>query len=562
MKSVRKVALCFIIIGVVSANLFAQAKSAAVWQWSISVNAVTSKETNDHPTAFLWVPPNCKQIRGVVIGQHNMLEEGILEHQAFRDNLKRLGFAEIWVTPALDMVFDFKTDATVAAFNEMMKSFADISGYGELEFAPVIPIGHSAAASYPWNFAAWNPSRTLAILSIHGDAPLTNMTGSGRPNPDWENKNIDGIPGLFVMGEYEWLEGRISPAISYRKAHPGSALAYLCDAGFGHFDYSDELVRFLNMFITKAAKSRLPASFALNKPVLLKQVDPVTGWLVDRWHDNKPAEALAAPFALYRGNKDEAGWSFDREMAIATERYYAVARRKLPQYIGYMQGGKVLPAKGFSGFNPKFMPLADGLTFNLSATYLDPVSGKATVKGHSAAKSDITTICGPAVKVNDTTFKIAFYRIGFNNQKRSGDIWLMARSDGDAAYKSAVQQANMKIPIGNKEGKAQKISFPEISLAGKYRAVELKAMSDSGEPINYYIKEGPAVLQDNILYLTKVPPRAKYPIKVTVVAWQYGRSFEPKLQSALPVEQTFYLREPEIHCQTRFTTDFLRKNKE
>lgn len=544
MKSVRKVVVCLIFLWLGGDDLFAQAKSAAVWQWSIQVKAVTSKETNDHPTAFLWVPPNCKQIRGVVIGQHNMLEEGILEHPAFRKNLTKLGFAEIWVTPALDMVFDFKAKSTVEAFNEMMKSLAEVSGYGELEFAPVIPIGHSAAASYPWNFAAWNPSRTLAILSIHGDAPLTNMTGSGKPNPDWENTDIEGIPGLFVMGEYEWLEGRIAPAISYRKAHPGSAIAYLCDAGFGHFDYSDELVRFLSMFIAKAAKVRLPASFALNKPVVLKPVEPVRGWLVDRWRDNKPAEALAAPFALYSGNKEEAGWAFDREMAMATERYYAVARGKLPQYIGYTQGGNVLPATGFSGFNPKFIPLADGLTFNLSGTYLDPVSDKATVKGHSAAKIDITRICGPVVKVNDTTFKIAFYRMGLNNQKRSGDIWFMARSDGDGVYKSAVQQANMKIPIVNKEGRAQKISFPEISLSGTHRAVELKAISDSGEPINYYIKEGPAVLQDNILYLTKVPSRSKYPVKVTVVAWQYGRNFEPKLQSALPVEQTFYLSKP------------------
>jgi len=44
---------------------------------------------------------------------------------------------------------------------------------------------------------------------MKGDAPLTDMIGSGRPNPDWSDRNIDGIPGLMLMGEYEWLEGRI-----------------------------------------------------------------------------------------------------------------------------------------------------------------------------------------------------------------------------------------------------------------------------------------------------------------------------------------------------------------
>jgi len=34
-------------------------------------------------------------------------------------------------------------------------------------------------------------------------------------------------------------------------------------------------------------------------------------------------------------------------------------------------------------------------------------------------------------------------------------------------------------------------------------------------------------------------PRAKFPVKVTVVAWQYGRVLEPKLKTAEPVEQTF-----------------------
>lgn len=540
-KIFKGIATCFVLLLFVSDSIFAQIKADAVWQWSTTVNALTSKETNDHPTAFLWIPPNCKQVKGVVIGQHNMLEEGILEHPAFRENLAKLGFAEIWVTPALDMVYDFNATISLTAFNEMINSFADISGYSELQFAPIIPIGHSAVASYPWNFAASNPSRTLAIISVHGDAPLTNMTGSGRPNPDWGNRNIDGIPGLFVMGEYEWLEGRIAPAIAYRKAHPKAPIAYLCDAGFGHFDYSDELVGFLNMFIAKSAKARLPVSFAMNSPVALKAVDPEKGWLVDRWRDNKPSVALPATFANYQGNKEDAGWAFDREMALATESYYARAKGKMPQYIGYVQAGKLLSPSGFSGFNPKFIPLADGLTFHLHTKYLDAVVGKPAAKGHSTAKINITRICGPVVKVDDSTFKISFNRLGFNNTKRSGDVWFMARSDGDAIYKSAVQQANMKIPIVNKEGKAQQINFPPIELTREQKEIKLKASSDSGEPVQYYIKAGPAEIKNDKLYLTRIPPRAKYPLKVTVVAWQYGRGFSPQLQSASPVEQVFYI---------------------
>jgi len=53
--------------------------------------------------------------------------------------------------------------------------------------------------------------------------------------------------------------------------------------------------------------------------------------------------------------------------------------------------------------------------------------------------------------------------------------------------------------------------------------------------------EGPAEIKDGKLVLTKIPPRAKYPVKVTVVAWQYGRGVEPKVQTAEPVSRSFYI---------------------
>lgn len=526
--------LAFSVIG------FAQ----AVWQWSAPVNSIISSETNAHPNAFLWIPPNCKQVRGVVFGQHNMLEEGILEYDAFRNTLTELGFAEIWITPAIDPPFDFNKGAG-EAFNEMMKNLASVSGYSELEFAPIVPIGHSALASYPWNFGAWNPARTLAMISVHGDAPLTNMTGSGRPNPEWGNRNIDGIPGLFVMGEYEWLEGRIQPAFKYKEEHPKAVIAYLADAGHGHFDYSDALVDYLCLFIKKAAKERLPELSPLNGPVALRAVDPQQGWMVDRWRKNAPLTASASAYQDYKGNKKEAGWAFDKEMAMATEGYYTKARGKKMQYLGYIQQNKLLPAAGFAGYNLKFIPEADGITFHISAAYLDTAGGKLAKAGHSKAKIEISRICGPVKKVNDTTFKVDFYRMGLNNPKRTNDIWLMAKSAGDSEYKSAVQQADMRIAFPNKEGKMQTITFPEIAdyhLGSHDKGhIGLLAVSDAGVTVNYYIKEGPAYVTGNTVLLTKIPPRAKYPVKVTVVAWQYGNTTGEKLQTAAPVERVFYV---------------------
>jgi hypothetical protein len=47
------------------------------------------------------------------------------------------------------------------------------------------------------------------------------------------------------------------------------------------------------------------------------------------------------------------------------------------------------------------------------------------------------------------------------------------------------------------------------------------------------------MLTDNTLKLTAIPPRAKFPVTVTVVAWQWGRSIPPLLKTAVPIERTF-----------------------
>jgi hypothetical protein len=88
----------------------------------------------------------------------------------------------------------------------------------------------------------------------------------------------------------------------------------------------------------------------------------------------------------------------------------------------------------------------------------------------------------------------------------------------------------------------QKITFALLSNVKEgNRSVALKATSDSGMPVYFYVQEGPAEVKDGKLVFTKIPPRSKFPVKVTVVAWQYGRSVEPKIKTAEPVIQSFWI---------------------
>ena len=529
---------------VVLLSLFMQVAkvAAAPWQWSVEIKELISEETNAHPSAYLWIPENCKQVRAVIIGQHNMTEETIFEHSEFRKNMGKLGIAEIWITPGIDQRWDV-TKGTQQIFETMMKNLSEISGYTELEFAPVIPIGHSAMATYPWNFAAWNPERTLAVLSIHGDSPRTHLTGYGRANLDWGTRTIEGIPSLMVMGEDEWWEDRLITSFDYRREYPNAPLSFLADAGHGHFDISDELIDYLSLFLKKTVEYRLPEHSSLDAPIQLIPVEAKNGWLADRWRKNEKPTAEAASYDKYEGDKHHAFWYFDKEMADATEKYYANERGKTEQYIGFEQKGKLITfnPKSHVRMSPSFQPEADGVTFHLKAVYTDTLRNEYS-KEHSTRPIRMSRICGPVEVVNDTTFTVRFYRMGLDNPKRTGGICLMASVKQDHKYRSAVQQVEIRIPYRNKEGIPQRIIFPKLSdVKASVKEISLNGTADSGLPVYYYVKEGPAEIKGDKLVLTKIPPRAKFPVKVTVVAWQYGRSGEPKVQTAEAVEQSFYI---------------------
>lgn len=523
------------------------ARAEAVWQWSAPIG---------NSRAFLWIPPAAKQVRGVVVGQDNMIEQGILEHPILRGELARLGFAEIFIAPPFD-TWQSATNNYAAneKFFALLQMLANESGYGELKVAPVIPLGHSAMASYPWNFAAWNPSRTLAILSVHGDAPQTTLTGNGRPNLDWGKRNIDGIPGLMVMGEYEWWDARLTPAFKFLAAHPATPIAMLAEPGRGHFDYSDDLVKFLALFIRKAAAARLPKDFSSDQPPVLKPVNPRDGWLVQRWRPNQPRTVKPAPFTKYTGDKSEAFWAFDKETAWAIQNYRANQIGKAPQLPGFVQDGKIVPqTETHQQVNLKFEPDADGVTFHLTATFLSTVDGGSanTTRwtglpagapiGHvPRGIIIISRISGPVEKINADTFRVQFDRIYSTTDWRNSDLWLLAENSGDAKYKSAVQQALLKLPAFN-AGVEQHIAFEKIpdQPAGA-KSIQLHAASDSGRPVYFYVCEGPAEITGDTLRFTAIPRRAKFPVKVTVVAWQLGRSAAPKLKTAAPVEREFLI---------------------
>jgi hypothetical protein len=526
--------LWMMVLGMVC--LWARRAPAAVWQWSVPEGG---------GRAFLWIPPECEKVRAVVVAQHNMLEESVLEHAQFREELGRLGIAEMWVVPRVAEGANIE-DGAGERMLELLGELADVSGYEELGQVPVVPMGHSACATVPWNFAARFPGRTLAVLSIHGDAPQTDLTGNGRPRMDWDDLHIDGIPGLFVIGQYEWMEERVQPALEFRKRHPRSCIAMLAEPGEGHFDASDDLVGFLAMFVRKSVEARLTDGGGL------KAVDASYGWLVGRWEPRGGRDFPPAPVNAYRGDPADAFWAIDGEMAKAIHGYHADQIGKKPQLLSYVQEGDVVAQMDrHEQVKLRFLPEKDGVTFTLETGFLSEVEGGSSnlprwtglpvgsPLGHSSMPTRVVRITGPFAELGDNRFELRLNRSWSGEDKRNNQLWFAARNPGDAHHGRAVQQAMMILPA-NTAGRGQTISFPEIGdVKVGITRISLSARSDVGLRVRYYVREGPAEVDGDILKLTAIPPGARFPVSVTVVAWQWGNA---DVNTATPVTRKF-----EIH---------------
>jgi len=286
----------------------------------------------------------------------------------------------------------------------------------------------------------------------------------------------------------------------------------------------------------------MPAEF--DAPVPLTPIDPKDGWRIDRWHkDQSPPTVPAAPYAEYKGNPADAFWCFDEEQARGTEARYATSRGKMPQFIGFEQGGKPIDS-------PRCNTGADGMTFQLGTRFLEQIEGKndreglkpGTPVGHSdGGPIVLSKIVGPGVVTGPDTVVIRLDRSVYTADRRNNDLWLNATHPGDERYKSASQPVMVRVNV-NKDGASQTITFPKIeSQPAGEPSLKLNATSNADLPVQYYVRDGPAEIDGDTIKFTSIPPRAKFPIKVTVVAWQWGRAIEPKVQTAAQVEQTFLI---------------------
>jgi len=525
---------------------------AAVWQYSV-------KTDDQNGRAFLWIPPRCEHLRGIIIGQQVILEAVMFEDPAIRAVAERENLGIVIVVPAVISEYDEKGGGATK-LQSILDGLADVSGYVEISKSPLLTVGHSGGAFFAWNTAYWNPDRCIGVIGLKA-API--------PAPPYAKKApgnfpaaLNDVPVLVVSGQYEswgllnqdaeyhwrWVRGSL---LAFRAQGHNALMSALIEPGVTHFGWNKNLAEHLAMFIEKAAQRRIPSEpTAVGQPLILTHIPKESGWLTDPVFPGPPNHQ-AAPWPEFQGDPYLAFWHLDGEIARANETCISSQRGKHLQAVTFIDAnGKAQQPRWLQEIHAT--ALDDGLCFRVTAEFVRntppelSLAGKLTL-GHALGPVRFRLLggwAGGGEQTGPDTFRVKHNRFYFS--RRSDSLMVLAWHPGDDRYAHAEQPCSIKLPDMRKIGTKQTITFkaPENIISGT-RTVKLEATSNSDLPVAFTVIDGPAEITSNhTLEIHTPPPRSKFPLRVTVAAWQAGRSAEPPVRAAEPIVQSFLIHHP------------------
>ena len=500
-------------------------------------------------TSYLWIPEECRRLRGLLILCSNVPESMLVGHPAIRSVCAANDLGIIFC-PASFFNFKAKSEiATDVAFlQQLLDGLARISGYEEVATVPWLPMGESG--------------HLLMVDALVEAAPQRCIAGIWIKNSHFPPKNRE-TPALVVFGSaQEWgqtksdykagwnnVGGAYASVLNDRKNHPNWPLSYVVDGTSGHFDCSERLAQLFARYIDLVSKARLSKD---GSPTL-KMPDLTKGYLADLpipGHENHPVTAYASTSPDARALP----WFFDKafaEEAQSIGRINWKAESQLPAFTD--AHGNVFPFS-FNGITwmtlnhaptplpdgtapPMLETEPDGITFTLRGVMLDKLpaafAGAGQPLGRAPGPPAAEWMCGCVEALGNGRFRLA------PDRTWPSPIYVALRHTGTDAIRAVVQPGQIARDA-NSEGTPQKITFPQIAdVPAGTQQLTLAATADSGLPVSYFVVVGPAIVRDGKLVFTKIPPRAKLPITVTVAAWQWGRYADPKIKKAEIVRQSF-----------------------
>ncbi len=516
--------------------LAAHAAPAATWQYQVPFDAGRAAKDGQAPgSVFLWLPPELKTVRGLLVGGRLGIELEIALDPEVRTACAESGLGIVYFSPHISGVFHYWEEGNTDAAR-WLKAFDDLathSGHPELRRVPWITMGHSTAGIFCRNVAYWKPERVAGVVHIKsgnfhqkGQLPPTGSL-AGVPlvaiNGQFETFGPDGGIRAEFGRETQWVFVR-KDVEKFKEKDAGHLMSLWLDLGGDHFHGAPELSKYVALFLRKTAKHRLPARLpAGDDPVRCLPLKPEDGWLTDR--DLYESKHKPAPYRDYTGDRRAALWHYDEEIAQATAEHH----RNLGKHQCLS--------------NPKatWLDEGDGWTFRVEADWLDvmpaayggSVGGKKV--GHAATPFVFRCkINEPVSQIDKNTFRLL---------RPVKAVSVAAVHPGAADYRATNRWGGLPMPAV--KGQGQRIEFPAMTdLKADAGPMELAAKADSGLSVHYEVDYGPVVVKDGKVVVSELPADAALPIECRITAYQVGRRTADPVAPAAPVSQVFKVVKP------------------
>ena len=185
--------------------------------------------------AYLWIPENCKKVRGLLILCANVPEHRLVGHPVIRAACAANDLGIVWCMPSfmnfrkdaakgINNALDYKT--STAVLQQLLDGLAQTSGYAEVATVPWLPMGESMHLKMVDALVEFHPERCIAGVWLKNHhLPPKNRT----------------VPALVVVGSaQEWAQTQsdirtnwnnvgkdYQGVLDQRKTNPNWPLSYL-----------------------------------------------------------------------------------------------------------------------------------------------------------------------------------------------------------------------------------------------------------------------------------------------------------------------------------------------
>jgi hypothetical protein len=510
-----------------------------IFQWSVTTtNLAWPEESRNTSSVYLWIPENCTKLRGLLILGANVPEHMLVGHPAIREVCTTNNLGIIWAVPTF---WNFRKelkgrDETQVAFLEhLLADLAEKSGYPEVATVPWLPIGESGHLLMVCGLINERPDRCIAGICVKNPHEPQNKT----------------IPLLWTLGTAQewgqmkkdirqsWLDAGAYPDWMSLRVENSWPLSLVVEFGTGHFYCSNAMVEYFAAYIDAATKARLPADGSPQ----LKPVDLNDGVLAHLPLSGQ-TDLAVIPYATASPEQRRRPWFFNESLAAAAQKLSQADPAAAPQLVGVEAGEGCRTEPYALNSVTRLFVKGDGI-FTVRPSLLDRIPDGFVAAGEPLAKAEgqpvSEWICGPYAPDGPDRFRISPDRTWTGR----GPVYLIVKHEGDKLFRRTVQPVHVTIEK-NDSGVPQTITFNTIDDAPSHvRTIALSAVSDAGLPVSFFVNHGPAIIEGSKLHLTPVPPGAKFPVEVSVTAWQWGRASDPPIQTAAPVTKTFFILPPD-----------------